>query len=111
MTVQLLGTLAIGAAMLIAFNQKADVKSKERPTPKMTMLAVIILSVVGLVDTYLYILDLGTFTSYIQETLTPFFGFCLMWFLFFVYWAKRGTKEALEVMLGILMGHFWWAWC
>ena len=71
MTVQLLGTLAIGAAMLIAFNQKADVKSKERPTPKMTMLAVIILSVVGLVDTYLYILDLGTFTSYIQETLTP----------------------------------------
>lgn len=111
MTVQLLGTVAIVAAMFIAYMQKSNVENKNKPTPKMTMVAVIILSMVGLVDLTLYFRELETFTSYIQGFMPPFFGFCLMVTLFIIYWSKRGTTEALEVMLGILMGHFWWSWC
>jgi hypothetical protein len=31
--------------------------------------------------------------------------------IFLQYWRKRGTVEALDVMFGMLMGHFWWSWC
>ena len=61
MTVQALGTIAICAAMAIAFMQKARDEERERRTPKLTMVAAIILLVVGLVDVYLWLLDLGTF--------------------------------------------------
>ena len=111
MTVQALGTTAIAIAMAIIFMQKAADGRQDRRTPKLTIVAVAILFAVGLVDIYLWALDLGTFTSYIQGFMHPFFGFCLMILIFIGYWRRRGTVEALDVMFGILMGHFWWAWC
>ena len=110
-TVQTIGAIAIAAAMLIAFMQKATDAKQDSPTPKLTMVAVTILFAVGLVDFYLWALELGTFTSYIQGIIPPFFGFFLMIVIFIGYWKKRGTAEALDVMFGILMGHFWWSWC
>ena len=80
-------------------------------TPKLTMVAVTILLAVGLVDVYLWLLDLGTFTNYIKGFMHPFFGFCSMILIFLLYWWKSDTVEALDVMFGILMGHFFWSWC
>ena len=111
MTVQALGTLAISAAMAIAFMQKARDGKQERRTPKLTMVAVTILLAVGLVDVYLWLLDLGTFTNYIKGFMHPFFGFCSMILIFLLYWWMSDTVEALDVMFGILMGHFFWSWC
>ena len=112
MTIQALGTVAIFAAMAIAFMQKARDGKQERRTPKLTMVAVTILLAVGLVDVYLWLLDLGTFTNHIKGiTGGPFIGFCLMILLFLGYWWKSDTVEALDVMFGILMGPCWWSWC
>ena len=60
---------------------------------------------------YLWLLDLGTFTNYIKGFMQPFFGFCLMILIFLGHWWRSDTVEALDVMFGILMGHFWWSWC
>ena len=78
--------------------------------PPLTTVAAIILAVVGVYDTYLYFAQLETFTSYIKGHLHPAIGFALMWVIFLTYWRRRGTVEALDVMFGILMGHFWWSW-
>lgn len=110
MSVQEMGTIAIVIAMLIAFIQKASKEERDRPTPALTKVAAIILFIVAVVDVYLWILDLGTFTSYIKGSMHPAIGFALMWLIFIVYWKRRGTVEALDVMFGILMGHFWWSW-
>ena len=110
MSVQEIGTLAIVIAMLIAFMQKASNEERDRPTPPLTKVAAIILLIVGAVDAYLWVLELGTFTSYIKGWMHPAIGFVLMWFIFIVYWRRRGTVEALDVRFGILMGHFWWSW-
>lgn len=110
MSVQEIGTLAIVIAMAIAFWQKASDEERARPAPPLTKVAAIILLVVGVVDVWLLLRDLGTFTSYIKGCLHPAVGFLLMWVIFVVYWKRRGTVEALDVMFGILMGHFWWSW-
>ena len=110
MSVQEIGTLAIVIAMVIAFRQKASDEERDRPAPPLTKIAAIILLVVGVVDVYLWLLELGTFTSYIKGCLNPAVGFVLMWVIFVVYGKRRGTVEALDVMFGILMGHFWWSW-
>ena len=111
MSVQEIGTIAIGLAMLIAFLQKGTDEERDRPTPKFTKLAAIILLVVGVVDLYLWVLELGTFTNHIKGFMPPSLGFILMCVIFGWYWWRRGTVEALDVMFGILMGHFWWSWC
>ena len=108
MSIQEIGTLAIALAMLTAFFHKASDEEKKRRTPRFTTVAAIMLGVVGVVDLYLWLLDLGTFTSHIQGFMTPALGFMLMCFIFGMYWWRRGTVEALDVMFGILMGHFWW---
>jgi len=111
MTVQALRTVAIFAAMAIAFMQKARDGRQERRTPKLIMVAVTILLAVALVDVYLWLFDLGTFINYIKGFMHPFFGFCLMILIFLGYWSNSDTVEAQDVMFGILMGHFWWSWC
>ena len=110
MSMQLIGTAAIAIAMAIAFMQKAS-DEERRPVPPLTTVAVIILLVVGVVDTWLYFRELETFTSYIKGRLHPLFGFGLMWVIFLRYWKRRGTVEALDVIFGILLGHFFWSWC
>lgn len=110
MSVQEIGTAAIVIAMVIAFMQKASDEERGRPAPLLTKVAAIILVVVGVVDTVLYLRELETFTSYIKGSLHPAVGFVLMWLIFLRYWKRRGTVEALDVMFGILMGHFWWSW-
>ena len=110
MSVKEIGTIAIAVAMLIAFLQKGTDEQRDRPTPKFTKVAAIILLFVGVVDVYLWVLELGTFTSYIKGFVHPAVGFILMCFIFVWYWKRRGTVEALDVMFGILMGHIWWSW-
>lgn len=111
MTIQIAGTIAIFFAMAVAFFQKSDTNKSNANVPKLTLLATLILLGIGVVDIYLWLLDLGTFTSTIQDFVHPFFGFIFMVIIFIQYWRKRGTVEALDVMFGMLMGHFWWSWC
>ena len=60
-------------------------------------------------DFYLWISNQQTFTSFIKSYTSYLSGFLLMWMIFIIYWMKRGLEEALEVLFGILMGHFWWS--
>jgi hypothetical protein len=111
MTIYTVGTVAIFFAMAVGFFQKSDVQTRTASVPKLTLAASIILLAVGVVDVYLWLLDLGTFTSKIQSFVHPSIGFLIMVIIFIQYWRKRGTVEALDVMFGMLMGHFWWSWC
>ena len=111
MSVQEIGTIAIVIAMAIAFTQKASDEERRRPVPPLTTVAAIILLVVGVVDFWLWVRELETFTSYIKGFMPTALGFILMCVIFGWYWWRRGTVEALDVMFGILMGHFWWSWC
>lgn len=110
MTIQEIGTAFIVIAMGIAFFQKARDGKQQRVTPFLTKVAASILIIVGLVDVYLWLLDLGTFTAHIKAITGPGLGFLLMVGMFIAYWWKSDTVEALDVMFGILMGHFWWSW-
>jgi len=107
--IQFIGVIAIATAMLIAFMQKSDQEKKTRKIPSLTKLAALILIVVATVDFYLWVSNQQTFTSFIQSYTSYLSGFLLMWLIFIVYWMKRGLEEALEVLFGILMGHFWWS--
>ena len=109
MEIQFIGVIAIAIAMLIAFMQKSDQEKKKRKIPSLTKLAALILIVVATVDFYLWVSNQQTFTSFIQSYTSYLSGFLLMWLIFIVYWMKRGLEEALEVLFGILMGHFWWS--
>ena len=51
--------------MAIAFRQKASDEERGRPVPPLTTVAALILLVVGVVDFWLWVRELGTFTSYI----------------------------------------------
>ena len=109
MEIQFIGVAAIAIAMLIAFMQKSDQEKKTRKIPALTKLAAFILIGVAIADFFLWISDQQTFTSYIQSFTSYLSGFVLMWIIFIVYWVKKGLEEALEVLFGILMGHFWWS--
>ena len=109
MTIQFIGVVAIGIAMLIAFMQKSIQQKKVRKIPVLSRLAALILIAVALADFYLWISGQQTFTTYIQSFTGYLYGFVLMWIIFIIYWMKRGLEEALEVLFGILMGHFWWS--
>ena len=109
MDIQFIGVIAIGIAMLIAFMQKSDQDREKRKVPFLTKLAAVILIVVAIVDFYLWISNQQTFTSFIKSYTSYLSGFFLMWMIFIIYWMKRGLEEALEVLFGILMGHFWWS--
>ena len=109
MEIQFIGVIAIAIAMLIAFMQKSDQEKKKRKIPFLTKLAALILIVVATVDFYLWVSNQQTFTSFIQSYTSYLSGFLLMWLIFIVYWMKRGLEEALEVLFGILMRHFWWS--
>jgi hypothetical protein len=110
MTIQEIGTAFIVVAMVIAFFQKARDGKQQRDTPFLTWFAVGILIIVGFVDVWLWLLDAGTFTAHIKAIFGPGLGFLLMVGIFIAYWWKSDTVEALDVMFGILMGHFWWSW-
>ena len=108
MGVQEVGAFCVLVAMVIAFMQKKDQSSREnRKINKNTALAVGLLVIVALVDLILWIWDEQTFSTYIRTLLEPF-GFFVMAVTLGVYWIRKGTVEALEVMLGILLGHFFW---
>ena len=108
MGIQEVGALFILVAMVIAFTQKKDISSREtRQMSKPTTLAVGLLILVALVDLFLWIWDEQTFSVYIKDLLEPF-GFFVMVATFGIYWIRKGSVEALEVMLGILLGHFFW---
>ena len=107
--IQFIGVIAIGIAMLIAFMQKSDLQKERRKVPFLTKLAAAILIVVAIVDFYLWVSNQQTLTSFIQSYTSYLSGFFLMWLIFIIYWMKRGLEEALEVLFGILMGHFWWS--
>lgn len=109
MDIQFIGVIAIGIAMLIAFMQKSDQDKERREVPFLTKLAAVILIVVAIVDFYLWVSNQQTLTSFIQSYTSYLSGFFLMWLIFVIYWMKRGLEEALEVLFGILMGHFWWS--
>jgi hypothetical protein len=108
MGIQEIGAFFILVAMVIAFAQKKDLTSGDnRKISKPTALAVGLLIVVALVDLILWIWDEQTFSAYIRDLLEPF-GFFVMVAAFGTYWWRKGSVEALEVMLGILLGHFFW---
>jgi hypothetical protein len=88
--------------------KKKDLSSRaNRKISKPTALAVGLLIIVALVDLILWVWDEQTFSVYIRSLLEPF-GFFVMVATFAVYWVRKGSVEALEVMLGILLGHFFW---
>ena len=108
MGIQEVGAFFILVAMAIAFTQKKDLSSREnRKISKPTALAVGLLIIVAFVDLILWIWDEQTFSAYIRDLLEPF-GFFVMVATFGIYWMRKGSVEALEVMLGIMLGHFFW---
>jgi len=110
MTIQEIGVWAIFLCMLIAYLQKNQQPASQPDVPILTRLAVAILMIIGAIDVYLWLLELGTFTAHIKSLAPPAFGFVAMGFILYFYWRRRGTVEALDVTFGILMGHFWWSW-
>lgn len=110
MSEQQIGTIAICIAMLLAWLHKPVRQSGDQPNSgasKMTWIAILILVCVALVDIRLWLFNQQTFTAYIQQV-TSGYGFLLGFAIFVAYWWKHGSKEALDVALGILIGHFWW---
>jgi|TARA_B110000977_G_C11079640_1_gene492487 hypothetical protein len=109
MSIQAAGAFLILVAMFIALWSREEDDYRERRTSRNSIIVALILLAVAAVDLLLWLFDEQTFTSYIQGQLGYFSGFVLMWCVFGVYWKKRGLKEATEVLIGILMGHFWWS--
>ena len=109
MEIQFIGVTAIANAMLIAFMQESNQLKRTEKVPSLTKLAAMIFMGVAMVNFYLWVSDRQTFTSFIQSYTRYLSGSLLMWVIFLIYFMKRGLEEALEVLFGILMEHFWWS--
>jgi|TARA_B110000967_G_C18305080_1_gene280280 membrane associated rhomboid family serine protease len=109
MSIQAAGAILILVAMFIALWPSEEDDYRKRPIPLNSKIVALILVAVAAVDLFLWLFDEQTFTGYIQDLMGYFSGFVVMWCVFGIYWRRRGLKEATEVLIGILMGHFWWS--